>query len=270
MNVLPLVLLILTLLSVITVQKFQKFQNDHLIQKEYLDYIRENELFHFNERQDKMKVDYNKTHKIFSFRLFVNEEERKKALETERQMRLIFKDLVREIYGHTTFFKEFEASRPHGWDELLDRIIQVSAQRTSKETLKEMSEIASLELGDEGLQKIFYKILKGSISWKERTEAIQDPSKVDPIGYPSLLHYINFTSVYPINISRAPRELLKAIFLDDQVVKDILRVRSDTQFWKKSNFKDEFKELFCGKQRKEIGEELLDFKICKTKKTEYD
>jgi len=274
MNILPLVLLLLVIISVMSVERMHKFKNTMLTQQEYMNYVDTMERKEFNHRQNSLAKQWDPSHRLLSFRIFLNKESREKAgPEMQAQIKFIFKELIKQLYGNAQFYQELESKRPACWDEMIDCIMRASDMRTSKATvINHIDKISSLNLEDEELQFAFYRMLKGTIQWKERfnPELTTDQNRLK--AYPSLLFYLNFDGAnateIKIKIDRAPIELLRAIFEDESTVLKIIEVRTSSEF-KKQNDAKGFEEMFKGKQKKEISANLLDFSINKEDRREY-
>ena len=87
----------------------------------------------------------------------------------------------------------------------------------------------------------------------------------------SLFLFINnhgVDNIPTIEIQKAPRETLKAIFLNDEVVDAILVRRKELADSKEAGASDVFKNEFCEKRREGIDNALLNFKITKENKAE--
>ena len=92
-------------------------------------------------------------------------------------------------------------------------------------------------------------------------------------AYVSLFTYINnegSKSPPAIRIALAPREILKAVFGNDDIVEEILDKRKELGGKDKDSGAEEaFKSQFMGKRRPGIDEKLLDFKLSNNS-SEYD
>ena len=73
-----------------------------------------------------------------------------------------------------------------------------------------------------------------------------------------------------IVVQRAPREILKAIFVSDEVVEAIIVKRNELAAHKDDGSEAAFKDEFNGKRRPGLDDELLNFKISEGDKSEYN
>ncbi len=274
MNVLPLVLLVLVVISIMGIEKLQKHKNSALTQHEHVNYVNNMERTAFNQRQFRLAKVWERDHRILSFRIFLNKKTReKKGAEVEAQMKFLFKELIKQLYGHTQFYQKLESKRPACWDEMLDCIMRASDKRAKTYPVNRIEKMATLHLEDDELQFVFYRMLKGTIQWNERFNAgLTTHSNADR-AYPSLLLYLNFNGAEEgdmrIRVDQAPIELLRAIFEDEATVRKMIELRMDDAF-KKQNDAKTFAEMFSGKQKKEISLELLNFSLSQQDREEYN
>ena len=70
--------------------------------------------------------------------------------------------LIKILYGNAAFFKEAQKKHPHLIDNLLDAI-QEASDKMPDNSIKRIQDIARIQLEDEDLQYVFYRMLKGSI-----------------------------------------------------------------------------------------------------------
>ena len=145
--------------------------------------------------------------------------------------------------------------------------IQEAADEAPKDLIKRIEDIARLKLKDPALQKAFYRMLKGTISWEQRKEVKEFSLEMQKKAYVSLLAFINYNDKYTIQVQHAPRELLKAIFVNDEVVEAVIAKRNELAEEKDTaGFKSEFED----KRRPGIENTMLDFTISGSDKTDYD
>lgn len=114
-------------------------------------------------------------------------------------------DLLRQLYGSQDFFKEI----PHVEYALLNTLIE---HREKAEHFFFADELGSLHFKDTHLQRIFYKMLKGSPD------------------YPSLLHFITFDAhcgknQRKVNFMFAPQEVIVALITDQHLCQKLLNYR---------------------------------------------
>lgn len=280
MNVLPLILALVLMLSVLTVEKLEKFKNQKIVQEQYQIYLKKNERHMFNKRQRNLYKEYDKTLQQVSFGYLLDKKARDKGPEEARQFRVVITELMKNVYGEAHFYKELEKQRGNFVEELLNEIEKAADRLPEDKELKSIEEIARLQLDDPELQQAFYHMLKGTVE-REELENMQNSPNMTPRmkekAYISLLKFIDKEKA-PIEIQLAPKETLKAIFGSDEIVNAITTRRNEIAANKeleKSKNSDSpaaqaFANEFKGKQRPGITENILNFKISTSDKSDYD
>ena len=123
-------------------------------------------------------------------------------------------------------------------------------------------------------------MLKGTIPRKKLLQIKEASSQMKEKMYLSLFTFINYEGAEEtpkIEIQKAPREILKAIFPDDETVNSVIIRRQELANSCKKEDKNKkieaattFKNEFLSKLRAGIDEKILNFKISCSKKNEYD
>jgi len=268
MNILPLVLALVLMLSLLTVEKLEHFKNQAIVQREYQVFLKMNERAVFNQRQKSLFGITEKSLRQLSFRFLVDKQAREKNPSAAAQYRMLMIELMKIVYGEATFFKDLEKKRPHFIEEMLDAI-EHAAEEAPKETIKRIQDIARLNLEDSELQQAFYHMLKGTISKGEREENMHAKPSIREKSYVSLftfIHYNGKDKTPPIVIQRAPREILKAIFMNDEVVEAIIAKRNELSKGEEMQFEKEFMD----KRRPGLDNKLLDFRLSDGNKSDYN
>lgn len=299
MNIIPFVLALALMISLMTIERLEKFKNKEIVQIEYKNFLENEERKFFNLRQQRLFGLKKTSHRRLSFRYFIDKDLREKKAAQAQQSRLITIEFLKIVYGHTAFYKELERRRPNFIEEMLDAIEEASDAMPEK-SIKRVEDIPFIQLDDPELQEAFYHMLKGTISRDKLVEAkkmepekrsarrrnirnrrkkteeqatdqlILTPQMVEK-AYPSLLTYININEKRAaIEIQKAPRELLKAIFGNDEVVEAIILKRNEYAESKTNGAAESFKNEFKDKRRPGLDESLLDFQITFTNKSKYD
>lgn len=268
MNILPFVLTLLLILSVITVEKLEKFKNREIVQTEYQSFMEEQERNALNLRQEKLTKEPISTVKQLPFDYFLTKSLREGEPEKFKQIRQITIDLINILYGHAGFFKEIEINRPNLAEEILDHLILAVDRLPKDEKIKFSNDINRLNLEDPELQKAYYHILKGT---NDRENLKMFKSRNAEKEYVSLLNFIKFQRPKKtIELNKAPKELLQAIFGNDELVDAILIKRKELAKAKDPDSR-QFEDEFKGKQKNGISDNILDFKIASMKDNEkYD
>ncbi len=135
----------------------------------------------------------------------------------------LLKNLINTLYSGKKFYEELKKINP----ELEDRFVQKltdEANKRKKSDLTRTKDLATLELEDEHLSYLRYKIFRDSYyRYWNRTEKLSTDS------YYSLLEFITmaYDSSYLASIWLAPDPLLMAIFQDADVVRDVIETRQE-------------------------------------------
>lgn len=280
MNVLPLVLLLLLVLSMLSMQQVENFKNRGTIKKEFQDFLlyKARKDLNLNNKILYSNEYYDKTHRInFNFLL---QSPTQDSIEV-KQLKLIIKNLMVELYGHTTFFQKLKEKRPEFIDELLEQLIEKA--REEELTLNgEIENLAHVELTDKELQNVFYQMIKGSMDNRDHVEKYRAAgTRNEGETYLSLLSFLSAKAnegyrerpaMIPIYIT--PKEILLAIYADEQTVKGILAKRKEV--WpRKSTFKGakttEFTNFMKAQEKKQgITDTVLDFTVTTTNPENYN
>ncbi|MBA2368496.1 MAG: hypothetical protein H0V82_05670 [Candidatus Protochlamydia sp.] len=273
MNILPLVLVLLLMLSVITVEKFEKVKSLIIVQHHYQKYLSETERKAFNDRQTKLAKKNQPSQRQLIFTYFYDKKFREAHPEQSKEIRFLTVELMKILYGHTSFYKTMENKRSNFIDELLDEFIAAADALNENEKVKRIEDIQRVRLADPELQEAFYHMLKGTISKKELKLLKKDrpltPRNEEKVYLP-LLDFLKHQREKPkIMVHLASRELLTAIFGKDDIVEAIIQKRSELDP-KNNDASTQFANEFKGKQKSGISDALLDFKITATDKSGYD
>lgn len=259
MNALPLVMGLIFILTIMTVEKYEKFQNNYIVQHAYQIYIDKKDRAVINRRQELLrdsKTEETNSQRQLSFRSFVVKGTDRES-EMYKQNRQIIVDLIKGLYGHTTFYLELEQKRPQFVEEILDGLMTATSSLSEQGKMKRIEDISRIQLIDPELQEAYYKMLKGTMT---RRELIENPLlRANPKSYRSLLDFIHFNNFRDIKVHLASRELLKAIFEEDELVEKIIQKRKELAKVRNSDFA-QFQE-FKGKQRVGISDAMLNFDI---------
>lgn len=272
MNILPLVLALVLILSVLTIEKLEKFKNQMIVQKEYHTFLEKGERQVFNQRQKDLFGSNQKDLHQVSFRFLLNQKAREKDPQAAKQYRLLAMELMKVLYGEAFFFRNMERERPQFLEEILNAI-EKAADEVPKGMISGVQALAHLDLGDPQLQRVLYHMLKGTMT-REGLKGMKEMSpEMKEKAYVSLFNFINYNgkdSVPKIIVQRSPREVLKAVFVSDDVVNAILARRNELAASGDSGAKVAFENEFKDKRRHDIDDKLLDFSISSSDKSEYD
>lgn len=272
MNILPLVLALVLMISVMTIERLEKFKNQSVIQREYQVFLKEGERQVFNMRQKRLYGLSQKSLRQLTIRYLFDKKARDKFPNEAKQYRILLIELMKIVYGEAAFFKELERKRPAFLEDMLTAI-EEATEEMPKKMLRQTKDLARLTLEDPELQDAFYHMMKGTIQ-REKLIEIKNPTpRMKEKAYVSLFTYVHnegTTKPPTIKIARAPREILKALFVNDEIVDTIILKREELGGKDKDSGADElFKTEFLGKVRPGIDDKLLDFTLSKNSK-DYD
>jgi len=190
--------------------------------------------------------------------------------------------------------------RPSFLDELVNSIVHTIDSMPKKDQPKKVEELANMKLPDEQLNTVFYKMLNGApYKYAEEDkkgqqmaqpveEGVAEDSSNDatvikddfddfksPKGYVSLLDFITLKPYQKVRIYLASREVLMAIFNNEDTVNSIINERkalfrqamrdADTNELEKT-----FQGSFESKKDAEIDSDMLDFSVTKTNPKDYE
>ena len=272
MNILPLVLALALILAVLTVEKSENFKNHVVVQIEYQNFLKNNDRQAFNARQRTLFYGKNQSDiKQLSFRYFIDKNAKESYASAAKQYRLLILALMQNLYSEANFFKKIEEKRSDFLSELLVAIEEAAA-KAPKNLIKREEDISRLKLDDAELHEAFYNMLKGTIS---REHFDKNPSEaVKKKQYVSLFYFINYEgTTHPprIEIQKAPREILKVVFKnDDDIVEKIIARRAELAEKEENGNSLIFQNEFLQHRTNDIDDQLLDFKITAGDKTKYN
>lgn len=306
MNILPLVLGLVLVLSVLTIERLEKYKNWTVTQQQYQYFLEKGERATFNQRERALFNDYEKTLRQVTFRYFVDKKAREANADLYNQYRIITIELMKILYGEAAFYKNLERKRSHFLEEMLGAI-EEAADALPEESIKRIEDISKIHLEDPELQEAFYHMLKGTVvREKKQEEEDEDPEKSDEIkeskkskkkkkeeetlsaritekSYYSLFTFINYngavhgsvkdpenSSSPKIKIQRAPREVLKAVFVSDEIVDAIIAKRNELAKNKDNGAAEAFKNEFIDKRRPGLNDQIFDFSIKSKSDSSYD
>jgi hypothetical protein len=196
--------------------------------------IQEDELyFNLNKDQPKKANESSKTKtsspkesfsSMIPFDLFIKQDERNKEKNSVKfkELKELLVKLMNNIYGPYPTFKELLKKRPDLFEQLLDKISEISSREIYKGMLKQKEKIASIDLEDSELQEVLYKMLNGAPPIMSEEEA----KFISHIGYPSLANFIAINKK-KLSVYLASKEILMALYDDEKFVNEIIETRED-------------------------------------------
>lgn len=200
-----------------------------------------------------------------NFRVLVGKE---KDLEESAYQEFIevLKNLITDLYKDEPFFKKAQSEQPNFLDDIFNKLREVKNDKIKKST-----DLATLNLGvGVELQEVFYLLMKKIPRVKNGEKGEKDK----PCEEISLLNYLSEGSKNKIRVYLASRDMLKAVFENEEVVNDIIKQRVDLfKKIKDGNAEaigaatEEFRSSFIGQSG---FREILDFSVSKTDPKGYE
>lgn len=306
MNILPLIFAVLLVLGLFTAYQGESFKRTIALTSYYKQGMDQAEIRAFNRRQFNLfqhakdqgggsnspdsTEDSPKGRAKINFNLILSKNPQDP--EHAKQQLFLAKELIKVLYHDTKFYRELEQRRPQFIDELFVQLQQAAEGKT----IKEPQAIEKLELQDPELQFVLYRVMKGNPFPNSQTntspqaadqetpdnqddvdeeEEGSEEEEEEEIGYASLKAFMHFDTSSRIHVYLAPRPLLTAIFIDPELVEQILRTRvelhqeliktsKEEKKDKQKELKEKFKAKFIARKREEISETLLDFRVTAT------
>lgn len=315
MNVLPLIFAVLLVLGLFNAYQSDQFRRLLIMTSYYERSIRQEESATFNQRQYRLYKNARKStgragedrgqakslaKAKLNFKLILNQPSDVTNLDEYRQHVFLAKEVIHLLYHQTKFYRDLEQKRP----QFIDELFTVLQQAAKGKKIQEPQDIEKLELHDPELQTFLYHIMKGKkhppltmekiavvqlekidgveeTQETEETEGAEEEDFVLEVSYASLKDLMQFTHQHKIYIYLAPKAILQAIFIDANLVEDIIKSREDfyTQVNKKKaterkeerkSFSLIFQQKFEAHKRPEISEALLDFTVTGTNPEKYN
>lgn len=309
MNVLIFVVTMIMILTLLTYAKLETFRSSQVFQVLFENYMEKDERSHINLAAKKKYDSIKKTEKSkkekkedkpaksassprISLELFKNKSARETKPQDWNQTKHLLKNLLNVLYKDQPFFVKLQNERPQFLEDLINSMTQAIDDLPKEKQLKKAQDFGNLSLNDPQLDALLYKILKGApykdVSKKEdseetssgeTSEEASDPTiGVDEYksikGYYSLLDFVTLSPNQKIRIYLASREVLQAIFLNEQVVDDVITERK--ALYRQLNaeaspedLKKTFQSRFEGNVDPTV-KESVDYTVSKTNPKNYE
>lgn len=310
MNVLIFVMTMLMLLTLMTYAKLETYRSSQVFQVLFEHYMQKDERGYINlaaedtynaikkvakktetepvEETPKPKAEGNAR---LSLALLKDKSKRDSNPQEWQQAKHILKNLMSILYKDQQFYKEIETERPQFLDELIAALTQAADDVPKEKKWKKTSDIGNLTLGDEKLNNVLYFMLKGApykevvkegfsvsteapASIEENGEPAQAEPSTDeyesPKGYFSLLDFVTFAPNQKIRVYLAPKEVLRAVFPNENIVDDILSERQNLYNQARSGedqtlLTKTFQSRFDASHDPAIGSDILNYAVTKSR-----
>lgn len=267
MNVLPLVFSFLALLTLLTYSRLSGFVVTKAIHQEYGQFIE-----NFQEGVQAQAAVHKYQALSQSFDKDAPPKSRVRAhrclnlahLTSNDDVALILKNLIVTLFAKAPFYEEAILENPMIVDEVI-RAMQKALQETNG--IKK-SELCTLELQDEKLQRFFYKLLKDR-------ERLKDEEDEELLVAEEATRIFNEVIIFnpeklPIRVYLANPVLLQAIFQNEKVVQEIIESRKSYYKMVKKNpdrkeaLTEEFTSRFAALLPPPFQPSLLNWEISQT------
>jgi hypothetical protein len=184
-----------------------------------------------------------------------------------RAARLLLKSLIKVLYGHAPFFIQAKATHPDLEEELINALIIATRQaRQQHIPIRTARDFSRIELEDPLLQDVLYHMLTGTRARRE--ESAQEE------GYCSLLDFITFRdNAHLVSLWLAPRQILEAIFQEEDVVDKLCKMRHELASGLNSrstpntiSLKEQtLRDSFASELPNDLDQNIVNFKVSTTK-----
>jgi len=297
MYVLTFVMAMLMVLIAMSYARLQQLRDAEAIRTHFIYYTQQRELSFFNN-EAKHRYESNnvpassaKTNghngpakgvsRRLSIALLVDPQARINQPIKYAQESFFLKQLITALYSRQEFFRKAKQQRPNFLDELLSRLATQIEHEGEKSKIKRARDLANIDLGEEQLNEIFYKILHGKPISKGIEKALTMPKGgeegVESIekkeeeeyrseeGYLSLLDFITVNQQAKIRLYLASPYVLYALLHDSLLVQEIIEKRREIYHQlmadklSKEQGKQQLEHLLAGYQQREF----FDFSISK-------
>lgn len=324
MNILLFVMTILMALSLLTYARLENYRTFSGMKAQFSTYMESIERKPINEAAKKWYDDITVNTKFspiqreqapggcarLSLFLLLNKEARDKAPEMHQQTRTLAKQLMIALYGGERFFKEMASEHPTFLDEILTEIETLSDALPEGKKIIKTEGLATLQLSNESLHRVFNRMLHGELPAEIEKEAsapaplftkvefsfglsVTLPEEADnnddeldaaiesdeahaPEGYVSLIDHITVVDRKKIRVYLASRALLLAIYGDRDIVESIIEARKalfkqlKAEGTLKNALSQQFKDNFSNSGQAPSYSAILDFTVTKTDPKGYE
>lgn len=308
MNVLIFVMTMLMLMALMTYARLNAYRSSQVFQTLFEHYMQRDERGYINVAAEKVYAATKGSTKggkssgqrvsaspRVSLGPLIKKTEKESAPQVYHHFAALLKSLMTTLYAKQPFFTEMQAQRPSFLDEIITALVRSVDELPSDKRPKKAADLANIRLGDEQLDDVFYKMLRGApyneVYNAESTSITPSPEQAQgdedqsdasviekegeeyksPKGYFSLLDFITLQPVNKVRVFLAPTEVLKAIFIHDDIVNDIIRKRKElyhqalvTDSEGVKSLSASFKNEFDNREDPAVGSDILDFTVTKT------
>lgn len=279
--------------------QFQNYKDHQLIDSTYSHHIEQKsikmqtQLYHismelFNElhpKGDKQRKRGSDTRTSYlHIRSLFKEKGKTEAEESEKKKvaeRLLTR-LLTVLYKNQPFFEEAKQQEGHLEEGVIQDMMAQGTHLAKKNGLKYREDLATLELDNSLHQGVLYKILKGNTpqASQDSIEKGELPPLTSPENYYSLCDFIEIADTQRrtvMSVYLAPKELLEALFQNEETANDVLRKRMEVyeavkaqKNTNKAEQGEEFREYVKRRLPADINPDIIDLEISSTNPLNYN
>lgn len=246
MNILLYVITVITLLTITTYLRLENLISSYAVKKEFTRYLK-------NESKDQIRDAAETWYQEVSFKRGSppkdNPQQKSKAnrklswfgffypelaqsQEDRDKIIQISKTLIHQLFKDDLDFQRMSEQNPNLVTSLITRITEINRQLPQDKKVARIGDLCTLDLNDAQLNQLLYLLIQGyhkplkeEVELDSLEEVDEEPLKSQEKHHISLLNFVTERNAGQIRVFLASKELLKAIFEDDQLVHDILETR---------------------------------------------
>jgi len=246
MNILLYVITVIMLLTITTYLRVENLISSYAVKKEFTSYLK-------NESKDQIRDAAETWYQAISFSRGAspkeNPHQKSKAnrklswfaffypelaqsKENEEKIIQISQALIHRLFKDDLDFQRMSEQNPNIVAGLIGRIAEINRQLPQEKKVTRVEDLSTLDLNDPQLNQPLYLLIQGyhrplrEESELEATEeAEEEPLKSKEKHHISLLNFITEKNSGQIRVFLASKELLDAVYCDEQLVHDILETR---------------------------------------------
>lgn len=234
-----------------------------------------------NEKDKKEQKEHQKAKATSKLSLYplLNKEVREQQEAKYVQHRRAFIALMEQLYRPYKFFQQAIEQNQEVAADLVQAMMDAQEALPQGNKVASLAELANLDLGDQLLNELFYRMLKGSSSKSITSQhSCSSPADVKEEGYPPLTQFITLDARSKLRLYLAPRLLLQILTEDKQLVEEIITTRkrlyqevtADPPRLDAKTATSDFESFFSGRLSSLFDEEFLDFTVTKTNPADFE
>lgn len=267
------------IMGMMTYAKFNSYRIEAALQKQFENTIQYKEREYFNSRSiekynnkhlqtkksEKKEEKNKKNNSSKKIPIGVLLEKSQQSIGTGRyeSTRALLKALIYNVYGKEKVLSEALKNRPDAIDEIINRLPEAVQKLPGNQKITGAKGLANLDLEDDTLNSLLYKLLKGThFLYERKGEVVSE-------GYPPLTDFINSDKGKKIRVYLARKEIIDALFnpnISDEIVatRESLFLELSGGRIEANQATERFKTLFEGALAPYASHDMVDFAVSKT------